>query len=161
MFPSHDPGGGYVTNSGSYGLFLPDIATIILNPYAISQSIHVEADRTANLSNGTNQATLFGALVDGASGSLGFTLNSEETISSDYVFVRAKNSEFNYSENPSYISGSTGEVIYSNFINSPQTYVTTVGMYNDSNELLAVAKLSRPLLKDFTKESLIRVKLDF
>ena len=40
-------------------------------------------------------------------------------------------------------------------------YVTTVGMYNDSNELLAVAKLSRPLLKDFTKESLVRVKLDF
>mgnify|MGYP004000800667 CR=1 FL=1 len=154
-------GGGYVTNSGSYGLFLPDISTIILNPYAISQSIHVEADRAANLSNGTNQSTLFNALVDGGSGSFGFTLNSEETISSDYIFVRAKNSEFNYSENPSYISGSTGEVIYSNFINSPQTYVTTVGMYNDSNELLAVAKLSRPLLKDFTKESLIRVKLDF
>ena len=40
-------------------------------------------------------------------------------------------------------------------------YVTTVGMYNDANELVAVAKLSKPLLKDFTKESLIRVKLDF
>ena len=49
----------------------------------------------------------------------------------------------------------------SNFINHPQIYVTTVGMYNDSNELLAVAKMSRPLLKDFTKEALIRVKLDF
>jgi hypothetical protein len=34
-------------------------------------------------------------------------------------------------------------------------------MYNDANELVAVAKLSRPLLKDFTKESLVRVKLDF
>ena len=34
-------------------------------------------------------------------------------------------------------------------------------MYNDSNELLAVAKLSRPITKDFTKEALIRVKLDF
>ena len=34
-------------------------------------------------------------------------------------------------------------------------------MYNDTNELLAVAKLSRPLLKDFTKEALVRVKLDF
>jgi hypothetical protein len=70
--------------------------------------------------------------------------------------------EFNYSENPSFISGSTtGTVIYSSFINNPQTYVTTVGLYNDSNELVAVAKLSRPLIKDFTKESLIRVKLDF
>ena len=46
-------------------------------------------------------------------------------------------------------------------INSPQTYITTVGMYNDNNDLLAVAKLSRPLVKDFTKEALIRIKLDF
>ena len=52
-------------------------------------------------------------------------------------------------------------VIFSNFINAPQTYITTVGMYNDTNELIAVAKISRPLLKDFTKEALIRVKLDF
>jgi hypothetical protein len=39
--------------------------------------------------------------------------------------------------------------------------MTTVGMYNDNNELLAVAKMSKPLVKDFTKEALIRVKLDF
>jgi len=90
-----------------------------------------------------------------------FQLNSEETVTSDYVFVRARNSEFNYSENPSFISGSTGEVIYTQFIDNPQTFITTVGMYNDANELVAVAKLSRPLLKDFTKESLVRVKLDF
>jgi len=152
---------GYVAGSGSYGLFLPDIATIILNPDAISQSIHVETDRAANLTNGTNQATLYNALVLGATSSLGFTLNAEETITSDYVFVRSRNAEFNYSANPSFISGSTGEVIYDSFINNPQVYVTTVGMYNDANELVAVAKLSRPLLKDFTKESLVRVKLDF
>jgi hypothetical protein len=77
------------------------------------------------------------------------------------VFIRPRSSEFNYSENPSFISGSTGEVLYSQFINSPQVYITTIGLYNDSNELLAVAKLSRPLLKDFTKEALVRVKLDF
>jgi hypothetical protein len=43
----------------------------------------------------------------------------------------------------------------------PVTFITTVGLYNDSNELLAVAKLSTPLQKDFTKEALIRIKLDF
>ena len=147
---------GYVAGSGSYGLVFPDLGTIILNPSAISQSIKVSPSRSSN-SDGLNNQTLYNAISLGAS----FALNSEETITSDYVFVRARNSEFNYSENPSFISGSTGEVIYDNFINAPQVYVTTVGMYNDSNELLAVAKMSRPLLKDFTKEALVRVKLDF
>ena len=147
---------GYVANSGSYGLVFPDLGTIILNPFALSQSINVSPSRSNN-SDGDNNTKLYNAISLGAS----FGLNSEETITSDYVFVRARNSEFNYSENPSFISGSTGEVIYDNFINSPQVYLTTVGMYNDSNDLLAVAKMSRPLLKDFTKEALVRVKLDF
>lgn len=147
---------GYVAGSGSYGLVFPDLGVILLNPYAVSQSIQVSPSRSNN-SDGFNNRTLYTAINKGAS----FTVNSQETITSDYIFVRSRNSEFNYSENPSFISGSTGEVIYSNFINNPQTYVTTVGLYNDSNELLAVAKLSRPLIKDFTKESLIRVKLDF
>jgi hypothetical protein len=77
------------------------------------------------------------------------------------VFVRVKNPEFNYTTNPSMISGSTGDFVYSSFVNNPQTFPTTVGLYNDANELLAVAKLSKPLTKDFTKEALIRVKLDF
>jgi hypothetical protein len=147
---------GFVAGSGSYGLFLPDIGTILLNPLAISQSIRIEANRSDN-SDGLNA----GALYDGIKLGGNFELNSQETLSSDFVFVRLRNSEFNYSENPSFISGSTGEVIYSNFINQPQVFITTVGMYNDANELLATAKLSRPLLKDFTKEALIRVKLDF
>ena len=147
---------GYVVGSGSYGLVFPDLGTIILNPYAISQSINVAPSRSYN-SDGLNNARLYNAINLGSS----FQLNSQETITSDYVFVRARNSEFNYSENPSFISGSTGEVIYDDFINHPQVYITTVGMYNDSNDLLAVAKMSRPLLKDFTKEALVRVKLDF
>jgi hypothetical protein len=101
--------------------------------------------------------SLINSIIEGGN----FQINSQETITSDYIFVRARSSEFNYSENPSFISGSTGEVLYNSFINSPQTYITTVGLYNDTNELLAVAKLSRPLPKDFTKEALIRAKLDF
>ena len=150
-------GGGFVANSGSYGLLLPELGTILLNPDAINQSIGVVPTRTADLANGTNQNLLYNAISLGGA----FTVNSQETITSDYVFVRARNSEFNYSANPSFISGSTGEVVFNQFINNPQVYVTTVGMYNDANECVAVAKLSRPLLKDFTKESLIRVKLDF
>jgi hypothetical protein len=113
---------------------------------------------SATYSSATNaNAQLYRAI----SASANFYLNSQESITSDYVFVRPRSTEFNYSENPSFISGSTGEVLYSNFINNPQVYITTIGLYNDTNQLLAVAKLSRPLLKDFTKEALVRVKLDF
>lgn len=153
-------GTGYTSDSGSYGLLLPDIGVVMLNAAALDlnniEGINLSSSLDAN-SAGNNPQKLFKAI----SGSGNFNLNSEETISSDYVFVRARNSEFNYSENPSFISGSTGEVIYDYFINNPQVYPTSVGLYNDSNELIAVAKLSRPLRKDFTKEALIRVKLDF
>jgi hypothetical protein len=151
---------GY-TPSGSYGWLLPDIGTIILNPKALALPFASGGiSLNLNLSADTDQqipSILLTAISDGAS----FSLNSQETITSDFIFVRSRNAEFNYSTNPSFISGSNGTVLYNSFINAPQTYITTVGLYNDSNELLAVAKLSRPLLKDFTKESLVRVKLDF
>lgn len=149
---------GYSVASGSFGWLLPDIGTIILNPTALSSSIGLPVSRSSN-SDGLNYQKMFNA-INGATAK-SFFLNSQETISSDYIFVRARNAEFNYSENPSFISGSTGEILFSSFINNPQTFPTTIGLYNDTNELLAVAKLSRPLLKDFTKEVLVRVKLDF
>jgi len=159
---------GYSLASGSYGWLLPDIGTIILNPLALSGSLASggigfrwsgsNATGSTTYSPTTNaNFSMFQAI----SGSTGFTLNSQETITSDFIFVRPRSSEFNYSENPSFISGSTGAVLYPQFINNPQVYITTIGLYNDTNQLLAVAKLSRPLTKDFTKEALVRVKLDF
>ena len=91
----------------------------------------------------------------------GIQARSAEQIKSTYYFVRIKNAEYNYSNNPSFASGSYGDMRYTTFINDPQTYITTVGLYNNSRELLAVAKLSKPILKSFTREALIKVKLDF
>jgi len=152
---------GY-TVSGSYGLFLPDIGLILLNPGALSLTTGEGGIATQFTNTITaNAASLNNYLIYSIINSGGsFQLNSQETISSDYVFVRIKNAEYNYTTNPSFITGS-GELIYSNFINSPQTFPTSVGLYNDNNELLAVAKMSKPLTKDFTKEALIRVKLDW
>ena len=161
---------GYTLNSGSYGLVLPDVGLILLNGSAMSGSsaggcVGVDMPRQFNTDNAL-PAKLYNALTgSGTHGAIDsgnvFKLNSQETITADYVFVRARNNEFNFSENPSFISGSTGAVLFDSFVNNPQTFITTVGMYNEANELLAVAKLSRPLLKDFTKELLVRVKLDF
>ena len=151
-----------LTPSGSYGKFLPDVGLIILNPraLALSQSlggvgltINDDLTDTAMVANNSN-------LYESIKLAQTFSLNSEETITSDFVFVRVRNTDFNYSTNPSMISGS-GEFVHSSLINNPQTFITTVGLYNDANELLSVAKLSKPLVKDFTKEALVRVKLDF
>ena len=151
--------GGFSTTIGSYGLFLPDSSTIILNGAALDDATYgvgLNTNLTPN-TDGQNNLKLLHTIQSGSS----FDLNSEETITSDFVFIRARNSEFNYSENPSFIASSTGEVVYDYFINNPQVYPTTVGLYNDSNELVATAKLSKPIQKNFTKEALIRIKLDF
>jgi len=149
-----------VANSGSYGKLLPDVGIIILNEEALDASI---ANGGLNLGTGNNSNTddqnpkkLFDAIVAGGS----FKLSSQETVPSNFVFVRARNSEFNYSTNPSILTGS-GELRHDVLIDSPETYITSVGLYNDNQDLLAVAKLSRPLLKNSTKEALVRIKLDY
>ena len=160
---------GYTSNSGSYGFLLPDINTLILNGSALDAipeagGINFGTSRSFD-TKGENALSFVNALNRGVSnGNPGvgqFTINSKEDLSSDYIFCRARNSEYNYSANPSFISSSTGAVLFSSFIENPTTYITTVGLYNTNNDLLAVAKLSRPLEKNFTKELLVRVKLDF
>ena len=152
---------GYNSAGGSYGKFLPDVGIIVLNGAALNAS---EANKgidikttTSQLSSVRSNISRFFDIIDNGNS---FSLQSEETISSNFVFVRVRNSEFNYSTNPSNITGS-GELRHNVMINTPQAYITTVGMYNDNNDLLGVAKLSRPLLKDFTKEALVRIKLDY
>ena len=123
---------------------------------------------TGSSSEGNNHFALFHSIsgsalfTDPASGDpYGFLARNSEKVTSTHYFVRIKNAEYNFSNNPSYVTGSVGQIAQSTFIGDPKTYITTVGLYNDRQELLAVAKLSKPLLKSFQREALIRVKLDF
>jgi hypothetical protein len=140
---------GSFSTATNYGFFLPDIGAIILDSGSLSEYI-------SPLSSSNNSLNLWRSMASGSN----FKLQSSETVSSTYFFTRVKNSEWNYTTNPSIIDDN-GNLLYTTLIDNPQTYITTVGMYNDNNELLAVAKLSRPLTKDFTKEALIRIKLDY
>ena len=152
---------GYTNGSGSYGKILPDVGIILLNGKALDAAssaggLGLGTNRASNDNSPNNLAQLYDVLAFSGS----FRIQSEETITSNFVFVRARNSEFNYSTNPSLITGS-GELRHNVMIDTPQSYITAVGLYNDNNDLLAVAKLSRPLFKDFTKETLVRIKLDY
>ena len=160
-------GVGYnaAASSSYYGMMFPDLNIIVLNATSGSTtSIIPYLTGSVNLNQATSSASynflkLYDSIVAGAAIS-SFTLQSSETVSSRYFFTRVKNSEFNYTTNPSIIDNN-GNLLYTTLIDNPQTFITSVGMYNDNNELLAVAKLSQPLTKDFTKEALIRIKLDY
>ena len=133
-----------VAASSSYGLFYPDAGIIILNPDNFGGNLAAVKNTGISTNTDLNHRKLYHAI----SGAKHFIVDSQEKVTSQYYFTRAKNNEFNYTTNPS-------------FIDNPQTFITTVGLYNDSNDLVAVAKLSQPVTKDFTKEALIRVKLDY
>lgn len=94
------------------------------------------------------------------SGSFSVSFKNEHIIYENEVRCTIKESEFNLSYNPSLQSGSNGDIQYfatgSNF--SP--YVTTLGLYNDSNELLAVAKFGKPLLISPDTDMTFVVKYD-
>jgi hypothetical protein len=158
------------TNMVHYGLLYPQFGVAVLDATQLDKKISaggidLQTD-TVSFVEGFNNTKLFtalsssaGAVPAGKTG--GIQARSSEQVKSTYYFVRAKNAEFNYSNNPSYVTGSLGQLVFNSFKTNPQTYITSVGLYNDRRELLAVAKLSQPLLKNYTREALIKVKLDF
>ena len=95
------------------------------------------------------------------SGGADLQIRRTENISTSHYFVRANNREFNFSNNPTFVSGSVGAFANPLFERDPHVYITSVGLYDDANELLAVAKTSQPIEKSFDKEIAIKVKLDF
>ena len=125
--------------------------------------------------NHQNFMKIFNAIKLGGS----FKARSTEFVPSKHYFIRVKNTDFNYSNNPSFVysgkeatqiheEGSgpnrdywVGRLRHEDFIDDPKSYITTIGLYNENNELVAVAKCSVPILKSFDTETLIKVKLDF
>ncbi len=86
--------------------------------------------------------------------------NNTIELNSSIYFCRINHNEFNYSSNPTYVSGSKLRV-KNNVNDLPLSYITTVGLYSPANELLAVAKLSEPIRKDPNTELTLRVRLDY
>ena len=145
--------GGY-----GYGKFYPEQGIILLNPTALATVVGAELSPSASyVSYEYNHRRLFNSIKGGAD----FEARRTENVSTSHYFVRVFNREFNYSNNPTYTSGSQGTFYQDTFKTDPKAYITTIGLYNDANELLAVAKTSKPIEKSFSKELVLKVKLDF
>jgi hypothetical protein len=147
-------------NQQGFGKFYPHLGIILLNPAAIQQVVGSELAPSATTTPAAetyNHRRIFNAIKGGGD----FEMRRTENVSTQHFFVRATNREFNFSNNPTFTSGSDGTLREPSFETDPKTYITSVGLFNDANELMAVAKTSQPIAKSFDKEVLIKVKLDF
>ena len=112
-----------------------------------------------------NAALLSGSINDFVNGVRAHVqniqFNNTTELNSTTYFLRAANNEFNYSNNPSFVSGSEIVVKAGNASNPSVAYITTVGLYSADNQLLAVGKLSEPLKKTPQDEINIKMRIDY
>jgi hypothetical protein len=154
-----------------YGLFFPDNGVIILNGEMLYASASIVTRRTDATSSGafslsSNAEMLFTSISASMSAGFPFKATTSETKMPTYCFIRINNYEFNYTLNPSYFDvvndGKDSLVVKDKLRMSkfPFVYITTIGLYNDNGDLLAVAKLSKPIKKTFSDELVIKIKLE-
>tara|TARA_Y100000310_G_C20649842_1_gene798762 strand:- start:441 stop:1613 length:1173 start_codon:yes stop_codon:yes gene_type:complete len=90
---------------------------------------------------------------------------SEEDQTSKAFFCRALANDFNFSNNPTFTSGSDRRLRHSDMIGYPHTFISTVGLYQTATggsvELVAVGRLSSPVQKNYGTEATIKVKLTY
>lgn len=156
--------GIYTADTTPWGLFYPDRGVIVLNGKALDASASFNTQRVPATGSGFDNALKLFTSISGAMSSdvsRSFQGRTSEVISSTYYFVRMFNGEYNYTTNNSFVSGSTGILKYDSMVRDPQIYVTSIGLYDDNQELLAVAKMSKPVKKSFDRELVIKVKLDY
>ena len=113
----------------------------------------------------TIDAVLTGSLITGSADNFrtrmyNLSFNNTTELNSTIYFCRVRHDEFNYSSNPTYLTGSKIRV-KTNATDDPISYISTIGLYSSANELMAVAKLSEPLKKTPSQEFTLRVRLDY
>lgn len=112
-----------------------------------------------------DQAAISGTIdtvVDGFRNRMNqFDFQNQTNLHSTIYFCRALNADFNYSTNPTFIDAEGRIVPTSGTDNQTRSYITTIGLYDINDNLLAVAKTSEPIKKSPDNEVVFRVKLSY
>jgi hypothetical protein len=159
----------------TYGFFYPDAGLMVFSANALSSSIPGDAEYITSGSgvglihgNGLAQDLTVATATDNANKlrvaiqrGTGITLRSEEQQYVYDYFCRAKASEFNLSQNPTFWSGSAYEIRHSDMVTNPQTFVSEVGLMDVNGDVLAVGRLSSPINKNFSSEAIVKVRLTY
>jgi hypothetical protein len=172
----------------TYGWFYPEMGMMLFSGHELSASIpgapnghnitssfsalmdHSDTDYAdtqgfaPNLdahNNAKNALRFVNCLRAAGDGETALRLRSEEDQSQENFFCRVKANQYNFSANPTFTSGSYNKIRAKDMHGNPTTFITGIGLYNSAGQLLAIAKLSSPLKKNFASEATIKVKLTY
>lgn len=149
-----------------YGLLYRRLGAIVLDGNRLDMSSSF-LTVTGSEVPGDNAYKLFLSIsgsaryTDGSGDNLGFMARSGEKVKSSHYFVRVRNQEYNFTNNPTFVTGSEGDLAEPLMVGDPQTFITEIGLYNDNKELLAVAKPNKAIQKNFSSEALMKVKIQW
>jgi len=164
LFAANSTGTPLATNNSAVGLLYYQAGIAVITKDVFSGSLSVPGV-SMNSANVVIDGMLTGSTIQALSDSFRYRLdnvqfNNTTELNSTIYFCRANHQEFNYSTNPTYTDASKIRV-KTNSTDEPVSYITTIGLYNDRNELMATAKLSEPLKKTPSTEFTIRCRLDY
>jgi hypothetical protein len=156
----------------SYGKFYPNYGVMVFDSANVDATTGTTAtvdkwhyDDTSNSYTASTAMQKSGSrnLFTAIKGGAYFKARSTEHLHSRTYFCRIPSYAANFSSNPTYVdtTKSDGSFLHASMVGNPKCYITTVGLYDENHELLAVAKLSKPLLKSFSREALVRVRLEY
>ena len=165
--------GGFYAAGHPFGYFYPNLGLVVLGGAPMSGTLPGSHVTCGSVKDGGGDLTTagIGFSIDTAttaknhlkffqslrSGS--FTARSEEDQITTSYFVRARAAHFNFSNNPTFFSGSDATFAIKEFTGNPQTFITTIGLHDAQGTCVAVGRLSTPVLKNFSTEFTAKVNL--
>ena len=162
----------------NFGFFYPDMGVLVFSATELSASMPGSGSHTGTattvlyddvrykgfgtsetIDTNTNEALRFVNCLRPTGAKLTFR-DEEDQVSSQY-FCRVRSGHMNFSNNPTFVSGSLNELRQSTMKGNPTTFISSVQLYNDAGEMVAVGNLSTPLKKNFSSEATVKVKLTY
>lgn len=147
----------------TYGKVYPNLGVIVLDGSKLNVSASFNSVSGSN-TTGDNSWKLFTAISGAAVVGKPMRARNVKFKTTNHYFVRIPSGEANYSNNPTYTVDTgveKGKIKNACFVDNPMTYITTVGLYNTKRELIAVAKLSKPIKKTRENDVLIKIRLNW
>jgi len=147
----------------TYGKVYPNLGVIVLDGSKLNVSASFNSVSGSSIA-GDNSWKLFTAISGAAVVGKPMRARNVKFKTTNHYFVRIPSGEANYSNNPTYTIDSgveKGKIKNTCFVDNPMSYITTIGLYNTKKELIAVAKLSKPIKKSKENDVLIKIRLNW